>query len=167
MKEENNTGCEEALNRLMDILEKGGNGDHLRKLIAENPDCAMVLRNQYRTWEELKEITTPEPSSDLHARFYRSLNELQIREEKSNYWKQLGKNLNRWFISLTPQWRWTFIAGIFVLGIASGLMISAPKNGKLENLVQFEKDPAILFATDRSQPSASDRMKEIQNFTKA
>lgn len=164
MKEKNNEHCEEALELLTQMFEAGVQDGELENLIAAHPDCARILRNQYRTWEELATLETPTPSSEQHARFYRTLNELQIVENKPSFLQRLGSRINQWLLELSPQARWVFIAGIFILGISSGLLINTPGGVKLEHLAKLDQDPEFLFIHSRPQQSAIDRMKEIQNI---
>jgi len=162
MQQTNIDHCNEALSGLMDLLNEGIETDRFEDLVTKYPECEEALRSQFRTWQDLEQIDTPLPTSDLHARFYRSLTEIQSQENKSSLLRRTWTSLNQWLLVLSPPARWAFIAGIFILGIASGLLISGGNGIQKQSIALQEDDFNVLFAKASPQHSASTRMREIQ-----
>ena len=162
MQKINTEQCNEALSGLMDLLNEGIEKDRLEDLVTKYPGCEKVLRTQLHIWQGLKEIDTPMPSSSLHARFYRTLSEMQSQENKESPFRRLGKNLNQWLLVLSPQARWAFITGIFILGMVSGFLINRDDGNRMQMIARDNQDLNVISASTVPQ-SANIRMKEIQN----
>lgn len=155
--------CEKAIVELTDAMDHGLEEKELEGLIQKFPDCAEALRDQYNLWKELSCLETPVPSTALHARFYRTLNKLQHEEHQVSYLNKLWQQINRWLVNLNPAARWAFIAGIFVLGLASGFLFNRTEISRPDLVTHSDSDPEILFAKSLPLQSATNRLKEIQN----
>ena len=156
MKTNKENTCQDAIAALLGELDKDSfTQDTLESLCSKFPDCSEELQSNYSLWKNLGEVEPPVPSPVMDAGFYKMLNEFSA-EQKTNAgsWWNFDWRLWNGF-----DMRWVIMAGVFLLGMASGIIFLPRQQGEtLANIEQ--KEPAYIKLT--SSESTTDRLQSIQ-----
>ena len=153
--------CQQAMDRLLSQMEDGAfNEEALESLCRQFPDCSDQLRASYDLWQNMDDLAVvPEPSQAMDAGFYKMLNDFSAQAATSRtrlpleWWTWNGFSL-----------KWAVIAGVFLLGLASGLFFQpapiVPASLTLEE--EMGKTTRESYAKLTSSSSASDRLLGLQ-----
>lgn len=160
-----NNKCREGIDLLYERLD-GGNisQEYFADLKSQFPNCKHELTAIYEQWKSLEVITVPEPRAEMHARFYKTLNEFSTSESGIS---NSGSALSLWSKS-TGQFLLRHAASImlFVSGLAIGFLINNSEGlaGDIETVGNNGTAiSTLVYATNTS--TSIDRISEIQRIT--
>jgi hypothetical protein len=154
--------CQNAIEELTAMLEDNLSEEKFEIFVGKNSDCETALRDYFQIWNNLAKEVLPKPSAQMHARFYRTLNEIQLTEKRPSFWKVGVDRVNVWLDELSPGARWAFIAGIFIVGLTSGFFFSDRSSDTTNQSAGVVPDDNFLFTNFDLSQSATTRLREVQ-----
>jgi len=154
--------CQEAIDALLTQIEKEAfSGEDLEALCRKFPSCDEELRSTYRLCQTMETMPAPEPSANMHAGFYKMLNEFNAEEADS---KKSAMPAIGWWTWNGLSLKWAALAAVFLLGLFSGALLwpeqSESPLAQLEKITSGEEnDP---YATLTSSASVTERLQGVQ-----
>lgn len=160
--------CQQGIDLLYERLDGGKiSQESFNDLLSQFPNCEHELSAIYEQWKSLELITVPQPGAEMHASFYKKLNELSASEIARPDIKK-----SRSILSLWPQSAGQFLLRhaaaimLFVSGLAIGLFVNNTKEldagvemvGNNNNTIS-----TLVYTTNTS--SSIERISEIQRIS--
>lgn len=155
MSQQYSHNCRAAIDALLKDLENDAfTKEKMDTLCNQFPDCVESLQSTLMMWEELGEVATPEPSPGMDAGFYKMLSEFASEQAATRkaWWELDWVRLNGF------QLRWVALAGVFLLGMASGVLFWPEKQAQ-EILADNQTSD---YSTLTSSESTTERLMSIQ-----
>ncbi len=149
---------QEAIDKLLDLWEAGTPSDQqIATLCEEYPEAAEEIERMVLTWDKLPQ-DIPEPSSEMHANFYKMLNEeSRLAQDKMNMWRTGNRSYVRWGL---------IAAAIFFIGLTFGLLapfnLHSPQSKEKITTVVVEKGVSETYAALTNEHSALERLRGTQ-----
>ena len=156
--------CQASTMILMDMLEQAQFSEAtFKSLCLQYPNCEGTLKELLATWQELDQISIPEPSPQMTNRFYDQLIALENEEQEkltvSKSPKVVPINRYRWI-------QWVGVAAVFLIGLTVGrFSFSSPGNGLENTIVALDPVQDLskqTYVALKNTNSASERLRGIQ-----
>ncbi len=163
MKQQDQNNCRIAIDSLLKELENESfTKEKLDMLCHQFPDCAENLQTTLAMWQQLEEVPSPEPSPAMDAGFYKMLSEFTTEQAKASkaWWDLDWVRLNGFNL------KWVALAGVFMLGMASGVILWPEKQARgIADIEQnLNSDQAVDWVALTSAQSTTERLMSIQQI---